>query len=347
MEENIKIYYCSYCEYSTKFQSTLKGHERTHTGEKPFSCKYCDKAFAKKANLQDHERTHTGERPFVCGICNKAFKQKQILKAHEMIHARENLESKKRFCCSFCDYSSDFKSNLVFHERTHTGHKPFICKVCNKAFAQNGALKVHERSHTKEKPYKCNFCEKAFSINSNLRQHELLHTGEKAFKCNMCGKAFAQQIQLKTHKCLHLLEADLNPQETSPARETEKSKTKTCQTSNTKLFKCNLCDKSFADQSTLDIHMWVHPQKVIRNDNLKQESDYIPVPVEVDVKAECVEDNLDHVQIHQKGQIIGEDLLKLKTEKSCQLMDSKESVKQEIKDEVDSDAKFDPSYLKC
>lgn len=41
--------------------STLRVHQRFHTGEKPFKCNECGETFVQKAILSVHERIHTGE----------------------------------------------------------------------------------------------------------------------------------------------------------------------------------------------------------------------------------------------------------------------------------------------
>ena len=110
-------YQCSFCQKAFQTSSSLKSHERIHTGEVPFGCKTCSNRFKTKGDLKKHERIHTGEVPYQCKTCEKRFNQ---------------------------------PSNLKRHERFHTGEVPYECETCKKRFKQTPALKYHEKQNNIE-----------------------------------------------------------------------------------------------------------------------------------------------------------------------------------------------------
>ncbi|CAL4107173.1 unnamed protein product, partial [Meganyctiphanes norvegica] len=48
------------CDKAFSNNHNLVGHQKTHTGKKPYQCSQCDKAFFRNSDLKIHQRTHTG-----------------------------------------------------------------------------------------------------------------------------------------------------------------------------------------------------------------------------------------------------------------------------------------------
>ncbi|XP_073538139.1 uncharacterized protein [Phyllobates terribilis] len=202
-----------------------------------------------------HKKNHTEEKRFSCSKCGSYFNQKSDLVRHERSHTG----GKKPHSCSECGKCFNCKSLLVSHHGTHTGKKPYSCSECGKCFVQKSNLVIHQRSHTGEKPFSCSECGKCFVRKSNVDRHQRTHTGEKPFSCSECGKYFNRKSILVVHQRTHIGEKPFLCSECGKCflRKSHLDRHQRTHTGE-KPFSCSECGKYFNRKSILVVHQRTH-----------------------------------------------------------------------------------------
>ncbi|XP_040276593.1 zinc finger protein 436-like [Bufo bufo] len=202
----------------------------------------------------ENQSACTEENPFSCSLCGKYFTDESNLVAHERGHSGE-----KPFSCPECGKCFIKKSNLITHKRIHTGEKPHSCSECGKCFIKKSNLITHETVHTGEKPFPCLECGKCFKQRSDLVRHQRIHSGEKPFSCSECGKCYSIKSNLVEHQRVHTGEKPFSCSECGRCFSQKSGLVKHQSVhSGAKPFSCSECGRCFNHKSALVRHLRIH-----------------------------------------------------------------------------------------
>ncbi|XP_066451353.1 zinc finger protein 432-like isoform X2 [Eleutherodactylus coqui] len=202
----------------------------------------------------EYQKAPTEEKAFLHSESIRCFIDKSDLVPHERSHTG----AKPLSCLEFvqCFF---LKSSLNVHRKIQTGEKPYSCSECRECFTMKEDLARHQRTHTAEKLFSCLECGKYFVVKSRLVSHQRSHTGEKPFSCSECGKSYIHKFHFVRHQRTHKEDNQFSCSECGKCFPVI-SRLVTHQRNHTgeKPFSCSECGKCFTWQSGLVKHQRSH-----------------------------------------------------------------------------------------
>ena len=252
---------CPFCARKFPWESSLKRHILTHTGQKPFKCRACPLWFTTKSNCDRHQiRKHenssgvesntqsAAEHSFNCSLCpTSTFDSESSLHLHKCTkHLNMDLgKGNNGDEASENDEDGEDNAGIV--------SSYFKCHLCDEDFIHRDHVIAHiEDEHQESYNEDRDVYESAIRIISDVKK-----TGTKEEKeedelcrrvnCIFCPCQFVSTNELRKHILLHV---------------------------NNKPFACDICNKKFTIKQALMRHKKKHDSGVSSEEENSEEDTF-------------------------------------------------------------------------
>ncbi|XP_063075152.1 ras-responsive element-binding protein 1 [Engraulis encrasicolus] len=282
VKEDRSQFICPLCDKNCQTQHSLTMHIRQHnteSGATDHSCSICGKALSSASSLDRHMLVHSGERPYKCSVCGQTFTTNGNMHRHMKIHdkdpntvlntsppsptKRRRLSVKRKPSVEDEEETADHSPNKKVMMEDQAGERGrgkreeelLHCPICFKTFICKYGLESHMETHP-DTTLRCNLCCISFRTHRGLLRHNsVIH---KQLPTDPSGRPFIQSnpsvplgfsdlafIDFSCHKFPQIAQVWC---ETNLRRCSSKFHR----------FVCEVCNKAFPLQDSLELHRVTH-----------------------------------------------------------------------------------------
>ena len=230
------VSHCSVCKLVFSNSQKLEAHKKAFTSK--VACCHCSKTFATVSKLRIHHRKHSKEKPFQCQCCQKYFMHRNTLVRHQQFHCiplRGKLDDKVEEVIAEIELSKDGDQMAKMILEVIQNASPAIAEGKRKGEAEGAKTKAKIGSEASTTS--CGICDSQFFDVQSLENHREYHLKQRS--CCECHKVMVSKSKLLIHHRTHTKELP---------------------------YACPVCDKSFAEKSTLTKHSATHGERNFRCD---------------------------------------------------------------------------------
>lgn len=275
------IFQCVLCPHIFDEDNDRILHEQTFHQNKVsnlYDCSHCNSSFNDCSTLKQHISSQHAEididpvpiqnlssRKYECEICKKAFKVKYQYEHHMLTHGYNACDSVNSFGMlapnivivpELTSTFTDAVTNDAQEDDATDEPESYPCVLCNKSFASTDKLQSHgyymhnprrktprSQKFQIETEFYCKICKKNYKSHRDLQSHiQYKHkksTREVIFKCRVCSVKYDKRAERNQH--------EINEH----------------QNSETKLWNCSACQKTYSTIELLSCHMSTHTGRYV------------------------------------------------------------------------------------
>lgn len=272
-----KTYKCYLCDEVFEMGVTKVDHINTvHADKANADCHLClRKRIPSATAFEKHVSEHMVEYTLICSYCGRGFFEESRLNTHI-----KYLHEIKYLTCDICGVKHKYTQSLRKHmQSVHLKMRNYECNECPRAYTSSAILELHQvKKHGAEPRYKCDKCTAGFTFRFEYSRHILsctpgIYAKEKnrvatrvfptptlkdgRTVCPGCYKDFSSQGSWITHYYAeHLYEKTFYECDVchKVSNKLGNHKKHMMIHSEVKPHVCDICNKSFAQKTTMQTH---------------------------------------------------------------------------------------------